>query len=351
MDDNLANSFWYSSEMSFSYSNSIDRSGGLLILWNDKVEVVNSFKGEGYLGIKASWENKFYYVINVYSPCLLIKKIELWKKLIELKEAFKDGEWIMGGDFNAIKNSRERKGRGVYVNKRDMELFSEFIDRSALVDIPCKGKKFSWFSEDGKSMSRIDHFIVSNKVVSRWEVMGQFIGDRDISDHCPIWILKDQRNWGPKPFKFNNEWFSFDSFIPFVEKEWKILKVEGRGDFVLKEKLRLLKDRLRTWNKEVFGRIDLEMEDGAYKMNLADDKLASDDVFNFDSTLVFRKEACSKFWKNLRIKENMLLQKSRLIWIREGDSNSGFFTHGVETKKEKQSFRSYSLFGRIGGDG
>ncbi|XP_058776524.1 uncharacterized protein LOC131650829 [Vicia villosa] len=296
MDANLAKSFWYSPEVGFSYSNLLGRSGGLLILWNDKVEVVNSFKGEGYLGIKACWENKCYYVINVYSPCLLIKKIALWKKLLELKETFKDGEWIMGGNFNVIKNTRERKGQGVYVHKRDMDLFSEFIDRSALVNIPCKGKKFSWFSGDGKSMSKIHHFIVSNDVVTRWEIMGQFIGDRDISDHCPIWILKDQRNRGPKPFKFNNEWFSFDSFIPFVEKEWKSLKVEGRGDFVLKEKLRLLKDKLRIWNKDVFGRIDLEMEDGASKMNLADDKLASDDYFNFDSTMEFRKEASKDFF-------------------------------------------------------
>ncbi|XP_058758566.1 uncharacterized protein LOC131631812 [Vicia villosa] len=295
MDDILAKSFWYAPEVGFSFSNSLGRSGGLLILWNDKVEVVNSFKGEGYLGIKVCWENEMYYVVNVYSPCTLIKKIVLWKKLLKLKETFKDGEWIMGGDFNAIKNCRERKGRAVNVNKREVELFAEFIDKSALVDIPCKGKKFSCFSGDGKSMSRIDRFIVSNKVVSNWEVTGQFIGDRDISDHCPIWILKDQRNWGPKPFKFNNEWFSFDSFIPFVEKEWKSMKVEGRGDFVLKEKLRLLKDKLRIWNKDVFGRINLEMEDGVSSMNLADDKLASDDFINFESIMDLERKLVVSF--------------------------------------------------------
>ncbi|XP_058756017.1 uncharacterized protein LOC131629235 [Vicia villosa] len=246
MDDNLAKSFWYSPEVGFSYFYSLGRSRGLLILWNDKVEVVNSFTGEGYLGIKACWKNKFYYVVNVYLPCMLNKKIALWKKLLELKETFKDGEWIMGGDFNAIKNIRKRKGRAVSMNNKEVELFAKFIDKSALVDIPCKGKKFSWYRGDGKSMSRIDRFILSNEVVTRWEVMGQLIGDRDISDHYPIWILKDQRNWGPKPFKFNNEWFSLDSFIPFVENEWKSLKVEGRGDYVLKEKLRLLKDKLRS---------------------------------------------------------------------------------------------------------
>lgn len=64
------------------------------------------------------------------------------------------------------------------------------------MDIPCKGKKFSWFNDDGKSMTRIDRFLMSSIVVARWEVMGQLIDDRNILDHCPIWIIKDRKNWG-----------------------------------------------------------------------------------------------------------------------------------------------------------
>lgn len=44
------------------------------------------------------------------------------------------------GRFQCDKNDRERKGREVVVNKRDMNLFAEFIFKSTLVDIPCKGK-------------------------------------------------------------------------------------------------------------------------------------------------------------------------------------------------------------------
>lgn len=47
-----------------------------------------------------------------------------------------------------------------------------------------------------------------------------------------------------------------------MEKEWNNLKVEGRGDFILKEKLKFLKEKLRRWNKEVFDKIDLEVEEG-----------------------------------------------------------------------------------------
>ncbi|XP_058778886.1 uncharacterized protein LOC131652909 [Vicia villosa] len=159
MVEDYANSFWRHSEIGFSFVNSEGRSGGLITMWKkNTMDVLFSFKGEGYLGLKVCWKEDFYYVVNVYSSCDLSKKKVLWEKLLDLMRIYSDGEWILGGDFNAIKNARERKGRVEGSYKKETEIFAEFIHKSSLVDIPCKGKKFSWYSGDGKSMSRIDRF-------------------------------------------------------------------------------------------------------------------------------------------------------------------------------------------------
>ncbi|XP_058767480.1 uncharacterized protein LOC131641192 [Vicia villosa] len=337
LQDHIARSFWSCKGIGYSFSNATGRAGGLLTMWKEEaLEVINSFKGEGYLGIKFRKNNNFYYLVNVYSSCILVKKRVLWQVLLELKEKFNDGEWIIGVDFNSIKDRNERKGRMVSSNSNEMDEFKDFISESLLVDIPCKGKKFTWYSGDGGSRSRIDRFLISDKVVNDWGIVGQFVGDRDLSDHCPLWLEVDNNNWGPKPFKFNNEWFSFDSFIPFMKKEWEGLKVEGMADFVLKEKLRLLKVKLNWWNKEVFGRINLEVEEGVRDINCGDVLLEEADEILQPEILKNRKEATSRFWTKLRIKENMLVQKSRLKWLNERDSNSGFF-HKVMKDKRRQN--------------
>ncbi|XP_058726046.1 uncharacterized protein LOC131597359 [Vicia villosa] len=253
----LSRSLWGCEDIYYSFSASDGFARGLLSIWKAQtVTVLASFRGSNYLGSKVSWKGGIFYIVNVYSPCSLPLKRQLWSRLLELKNNYQDGEWIFGGDFNVVKNRREIVGQYLRSSNVEWREFSDFIDDSDLVDVHCKGKKFRWFRGDGKSKSRI----------------GQLIGSRDVYDHCPIWLLVNKEDWGLKPFKFNNEWFSDKSFFSFVEAEWKGIVVHGRGDFVLKEKFRIIKDRLRWWDKNIFGKVDLEVEEGVRVLNDSDDR-------------------------------------------------------------------------------
>lgn len=109
----------------------------------------------GYLGIKVCWKNHLYYIINVYFGFLGEDKRSLWNQLQELKSKFIDWEWVIGGDFNAVKNRRERVGISAHVNTIEWWDFTAFNDDLNIIDVPCKGKKYSRFSGDGCSKSRL----------------------------------------------------------------------------------------------------------------------------------------------------------------------------------------------------
>lgn len=83
-------------------------------------------------------------------------------------------------------------------------------------------------------------------------------------------------------------------------------KVEGRGDFVLKEKLRLLKLSLKRWSVEVFGWIDLKMNKTLKVMNDLNYQVSNSDCANIDEIALKRELASAGVWNQLNMKEFLL---------------------------------------------
>ncbi|MCH88921.1 transposon TX1 putative protein, partial [Trifolium medium] len=101
-----------------------------------------------------------------------------------LKEQLPVGLWCLVGDFNSVVSSNERKGMDLGRSGSEMNEFRVFIDRMKLIDVPLAGKKYTWFSADGKKRSRLNRFLMSEGLLSVWGVVSQKVGDRDILDHC-----------------------------------------------------------------------------------------------------------------------------------------------------------------------
>lgn len=106
-------------------------------------------------------------------------------------------------------------------------------------------------------------------------------------------------------------------FMKFVENEWKKLKVDARNEFVIKEKIKLLKGSFRKWNREVFGWHDLKVAEGVENINDIDNLLFQCEGIEVQELVERRSLACKSKWRNLYIKDNTLSQNLGLSRTRK----------------------------------
>lgn len=116
---------------------------------------------KGLLGISGRWDGCPVNIVNVYVPCNLEEKREVWG-LLEGKLKGKESElWCICGDFNSVRNENERKGSANGGQKKEMREFNDLINRLGLIDLPLERRKFTWYKDNGRSCSRLDRFLLS----------------------------------------------------------------------------------------------------------------------------------------------------------------------------------------------
>ncbi|MCI04523.1 hypothetical protein A2U01_0025570, partial [Trifolium medium] len=164
LEDHLIHSLWGHKNVNWVVQEPEGLSGGMLIIWNsDSFKLLNSFSGNGFLGIRVERDDIVTHIINIYSPCSIAGKKKLWEEdVLAFKQQSGGGEWCLGGDFNVVLHSSERKGSSTDSRQGERILFNRFVEEMEVVDVPVLGKKFSWFSADGKAMSRLDRFLLSD---------------------------------------------------------------------------------------------------------------------------------------------------------------------------------------------
>ncbi|GLT87908.1 hypothetical protein SLE2022_059610 [Rubroshorea leprosula] len=129
-----------------------------------------------------------------------------------------------------------------------MNEFNSFIHDAGLINLPLIGRKYTWYSSNGRHMSRIDRFLISADWFEKWSDVKQWGLGRSVSDHCPLVLKNEKVDWGPKPFKFFDSWLEQLECKELIRKAWNSTVEDGRKGFRLKEKLKGTKKALKVWS-------------------------------------------------------------------------------------------------------
>lgn len=299
ISDSLCFNIWGGEDCQWIYLPAVGNSGGLLSIWCKSVaSLIFSFSGESFVGVCLEWGVlKRCFIVNVYSKCNMSGKRILWENLAALKNNLGNGAWCFLGDFNAVLNRGERKGQnqlGSGPSSVEMVEFGEFVSELELVNLPVLGRRFTWYHPNGSTMSRIDRVLVSHDWLDCWANLSLWVLSRTVSDHCPLVVRYNCVDWGLRPFRFNNHWLLHKDFQKLVEGYWRNSEVTGWMTYILKEKLKGLKNLIKDWSREHYGQTYSKIANLVSDINVID--VRSEGVDLSDGDVELRKNLFAQFW-------------------------------------------------------
>ncbi|KAF8017595.1 hypothetical protein BT93_H2702 [Corymbia citriodora subsp. variegata] len=183
----------------------------------------------------------------------------LWNSLVDLSLTLKDSPWMVAGDFNAIKDPSDRVGSpDIWIPAFDE--FKECLDQAELVDLRYVGFRFTWSTSSGtrRKQRKIDRVLVNNHWCMAFSFSEASFLAPGISDHSPMVVRIHAPTTCRIPFKFFNFWLTHPDFLMLVDQAWET-QVTWSPMFTLYTRLKVLKARLKTLNKEHYSDITMRV--------------------------------------------------------------------------------------------
>ncbi|RVW47728.1 Transposon TX1 uncharacterized 149 kDa protein [Vitis vinifera] len=312
--------------------------GGLLLIWDNRVLENLEVESGGY-SISARFRNcsdGFSWIFSgVYGPVIGSEKEDFWEELGAIRGLWED-PWCIGGDFNAVRYLEERRNAPRLT--ADMRRFSEVIGELGLRDIPLAGGPFTWIGGlNSQVASRLDRFLISDQWEDRFSAISQSALPRLVSDHNPIILEAGGFSSGKSPFRFENMWLKIDGFKDLVKSWWNGYSVEGYSSHCITEKFKALKKDLKKWNKEVVGNVSFNRAEALSRLQQWEAKENENALTPED--IEAKNLDLEEYKKWALLEETSWRQKSREIWLREGDKNTKYF-HKMANARARRNFLS-----------
>jgi hypothetical protein len=137
-------------------------------------------------------------------------------------------------------------------------------------------------------------------------------------------------------------WLKAEGFVERVKLWWDSYSFQGSPSYVLACKLKALKQDLKKWNEEVFGNVK------GKKRKLFDELQALEAIESsralVEEEILKKTEIASEIKRCSLLEEVSWRQKSRVMWLKEGDKCSKFF-HSIANSNRRYNSIDSLLIG------
>ncbi|XP_042521284.1 uncharacterized protein LOC122094747 [Macadamia integrifolia] len=273
----LINKLGYAADL--THNDRLDKVPNLWILWKLSTPHPSIISvSEQQVSVTVNWFGSIVGLSFVHANCFKVKHRELWMELGVV--VLSTIPWSVIGDFNAILLSNEKRGPG-RSNVSSVADFQAMVDACLLVQVPSHGEKFTWTNnrKRGHVVAVLDRSFCNEMWLDLFKNIYQKVLLRTSSDHGPILVVSAVT---PKP----------------------------------DEEVRKATEQLSS------------VQDDIEAPGMTDE--------------LFSKEADAKtaLLKATQMQENLLSQKAKQRWMKDGDRNSKFFHLSVKMRRARNQIRS-----------
>jgi hypothetical protein len=244
------------------------------------------------------------------------------------------------GDFNTILEDQEHNGFAVPA-RHPIEDFQLWTDTNHLLHLPTSGAFYTW--TNGRrglrhTERRLDRAICNQNWLDACTSLDCSTLVRNRSDHYPLLLDFSCQNLSFRSsFKFMRMWSLHETCKDIISDSWNEVVV-GCPMYILNTKLKRLKDKLRTWNKEVFGNVHAYVNDADMQLQEIQSQLQTEGYT--DNLRTLEKTAQGNLDKALDRQEEFWREKARINWHLKGDRNTAFFHRLAKIKNTNKLISS-----------
>ncbi|KAJ9548141.1 hypothetical protein OSB04_020684 [Centaurea solstitialis] len=231
--------------------------------------------------------------------------------------------WVVMGDFNDLLSQEEKQGLHEHPDWC-IQGFRETLSDCRLMDLSMHGFPFTWSRHKGKPnevLERLDRAVASQSWINLFP--NHWVENLTI----PLLLYTHQvRQPYPhiKIFRFENKWLQEPSFDKLFLDSWNNL-----GNIDLPSKLSSLAVTFKKWGRNLNLSFKNDVKDAYSKLSLLRGNP------NPIANAAFEEER-QRLLAILLLEEEHWRQRSKVFWLKEGDTNTKFF-HAVANGRRKSN--------------
>ncbi|XP_019425135.1 PREDICTED: uncharacterized protein LOC109334017 [Lupinus angustifolius] len=300
------------------------------------------------IAVSVTMEAKLVHLCAVYAHSHYIQRRALWKDIISLMRQHV-GAWNCIGDFNVVRGAYECRGSRLPCSNISKEFIS-FSEEGNLVHLETRGAEFTWSNKRrGSALTekRLDRSMCNDDWLSTWNSVSCCTLPKISSDHHPLLLtccLSISKR--TSSFRFLKMWMNHPDCSRVIEEAWND-SIVGCPMFIVSEKLKRLKAKLKSWNWNVFGNIHQNVQNSM--TNVENIQACINSYGPSDDLLDQEGNAQLNLLKALNMENDFWKEKSRINWHMNGwllpnmNSNSVILIPKSPNADKIEDFRPIAL--------